>query len=185
MAMPSGKASGTWPHRPGRSDDTHNLGSVSEDTTEGTEYLHPGEHPVDLGLTHVALPVAHWNETLDFYRDFASMEVVHERGEPGERVAWISDRTRPFVVVLLERSVDHRLGGWSHLGVGVQSRQDVDEALASATESGFDVLGPFDAGPPVGYWGIIADPNGHNLEIAFGQEVGFVVGTGDDEALRE
>ena len=137
--------------------------------------IDPGEHPVDLGLTHVALPVERWEETIEFYAVFASMEVVHERGEPGERVAWISDRTRPFVVVLLERGVDHRLGGWSHLGVGLESRLAVDRTLARASEAGFDALGPFDAGPPVGYWGIIADPNGHNLEVAYGQEVGITV----------
>jgi hypothetical protein len=27
----------------------------------------------------------------------------------------------------------------------------------------------------VGYWGIIVDPDGHNLELAHGQEVGLTV----------
>lgn len=151
------------------------LGDVGEYESNDPTGLHPGDHPVDLGLTHVALPVRDMDASIEFYREFASMEVVHERGEPGERVAWISDRTRPFVVVLLERSVDHRLGGWSHLGVGVESREAVDDALARAAAAGFEALGPFDAGAPVGYWGIIADPNGHNLELAHGQEVGFTV----------
>lgn len=130
---------------------------------------------MDLGLTHVALPVSDMDASIGFYSEFAGMEVVHRRGEPGERVAWISDRTRPFVVVLLERSVDHRLGGWSHLGVGLASREAVDSTLQRAAEAGHEVLGAFDAGPPVGYWGMIADPDGHNLEVAFGQEVGFTV----------
>lgn len=134
-----------------------------------------GDHPLDRGLTHVALPVGDIEASLAFYGEFADMEVVHERGEPGERVAWISDRTRPFVVVLLERSVDHRLGGWGHLGVGVGSRAEVEDRLSRATTAGFEALGPFDSGPPVGYWGIIADPDGHNLEVAYGQEVGFTV----------
>ena len=112
------------------------LGAVNDHSAPGP--IDPGEHPVDLGLTHVALPVERWEETLEFYAEFASMEVVHERGEPGERVAWISDRTRPLVVVLLERSVDHPLGGWSHLGVGVESRRAVDETLRRATEAGFE-----------------------------------------------
>lgn len=130
---------------------------------------------MDHGLTHIALPVSDMPTSLEFYREFAGMEAVHERGAPGERVAWISDRTRPFVVVLLERSVDHRLGGWGHLGVGVESRGAVEDGLRRATEAGFEALGPFDAGPPVGYWGMIADPDGHNLELAYGQEVGFTV----------
>lgn len=137
------------------------------------------EHPIDHGLTHVALPVSDLDASLSFYAELAAMEVVHQRGEPGERVAWISDRTRPFVVVLLERSVDHQLGGWGHLGVGVDSREAVDRGLARAAGLGFEALGPFDSGPPVGYWGIIQDPDGHNLELAFGQEVGFTVQRAD------
>ena len=74
---------------------------MSDNSSPQHAYLNPGEHPVDVGLTHVALPVEHWNETIEFYAEFARMEVVHERGEPGERVAWISDHTRPFVIVLL------------------------------------------------------------------------------------
>jgi len=143
---------------------------------------HGGDHPVDLGLTHVALPVTDMDASIAFYAAFAGMDVVHRRGEPGERVAWISDHTRPFVVVLLERSIDHRLGGWSHLGVGVGSRAEVDERLARAVATGHEALGPFDAGPPVGYWGIVQDPDGHNLELAYGQEVGFVVDQADDDA---
>jgi len=41
------------------------------------EHLHPGEHPVDLGLTHVALPVSDMDASLGFYAEYASMEVVH------------------------------------------------------------------------------------------------------------
>jgi hypothetical protein len=37
------------------------------------------------------------------------------------------------------------------------------------------VFGPIDSGPPVGYWGYIVDPDGHNLELSFGQEVGLTV----------
>ncbi len=139
----------------------------------------PGGHPVDHGLTHVALPVADIDASLAFYGEFAAMSVVHQRGDPGERVAWISDRTRPFVVVLLECEVDHRLGGWGHLGIGVESRAAVEEGLERGRAAGFDVIGPFDTGPPVGYWGIIEDPDGHNLELAYGQEVGFTVERAD------
>jgi hypothetical protein len=37
------------------------------------------------------------------------------------------------------------------------------------------VSGPYDSGPPVGYWAIIPDPDGHNLELSYGQEVGLTV----------
>jgi len=40
---------------------------------------------------------------------------------------------------------------------------------------GRTVLGPFDSGPPVGYWAYVVDPDGHNLELSYGQEVGLTV----------
>ena len=134
----------------------------------------------DLGLTHVALPVSDLDASIGFYERYASMSVVHRRtGHHGEGVAWVSDLTRPFVVVLIETEVTHRLGGWSHLGVGVADPAEVDARLAAARSDGLEVDGPHDDGPPVGYWGIIADPDGHHLELAHGQVVTSVV---EDEA---
>ena len=105
------------------------------------------------------------------------MTVVHRRVDPvsGATVVWLSDLTRPFVVVLIETSVSHHLGGFAHLGVGCASRGEVDARCAAARDAGHEVLGPSDDGPPVGYWAIIADPDGHNLELSYGQEVAFTV----------
>ena len=54
----------------------------------------------DIGLTHIALPVRSLAASVAFYSKYANMQAVHRR--PG--VAWISDRTRPFAVVLIETS---------------------------------------------------------------------------------
>jgi catechol 2,3-dioxygenase-like lactoylglutathione lyase family enzyme len=130
----------------------------------------------DIGLSHIALPVTDLDRSIEFYRRFADMEVVHRRrSSDGRGVAWISDLTRPFVVVLLETEVTDHLGGWGHLGVGCVSRDEVDHRLVTASEAGFEVVGPCDDGPPVGYWGIITDPDGHNVELAYGQEVKLTV----------
>ena len=132
----------------------------------------------DVGVTHVALPVRDLEASLDFYGMYAGMRVVHRRAEPGgNRVAWISDLTRPFVVVLIEtQNVDAHLGGvFGHLGLGVDSREAVDRLLSQARDEGRSVFGPLDSGPPVGYWGYIVDPDGHNLELSYGQEVGLTV----------
>lgn len=133
---------------------------------------------IDRGLTHVALPVTDVDASVDFYRRYAEMDVVHSRrdDQTGERVVWLSDRTRPFVVVLIEQiRVEGGLTGFSHLGVGCESRAEVDRRCAAATSEGRVVLGPLDSGPPVGYWGMIRDPDGHNLELSYGQEVGLTV----------
>jgi len=131
----------------------------------------------DHGLTHVALPIAAAARSIAFYERYADMTVVHTRVDPstGATVAWLSDLTRPFVIVLIETTVTHRLGGFAHLGVGCASRDDVDARCAAARAAGHDVFGPADDGPPVGYWAIIADPDGHNLEVSYGQEVAFTV----------
>jgi catechol 2,3-dioxygenase-like lactoylglutathione lyase family enzyme len=130
----------------------------------------------DVGLSHVALAVSDLERSLAFYAHYADMIVVHRRtGEEGHGVAWLSDLTREFVVVLMESPVHHRLGGAAHLGVGCASRDEVAHRLVTASEEGHAVIGPCDDGPPVGYWGLIVDPDGHNLELAYGQEVGTTV----------
>ncbi len=135
---------------------------------------------VDLGLSHVALPVADLDASIAFYETYAGMTVVHRRtdveyGHPG-RVAWLCDGTRPFIIVLIERS-DARasLRPIAHLGVGVASPADVDQAAARALEAGLVLSGPHDYGPPVGYFVIINDPDGNGLELAYGQEVALIV----------
>jgi catechol 2,3-dioxygenase-like lactoylglutathione lyase family enzyme len=155
--------------------------------------------PIDRGLTHVALPVSDVAASLDFYRRFADMEVVHRRRDDktGDEVVWVSDRTRPFVVVLIEyrpaavagsgsaatvgeaavaaHGAGGGLTGFSHLGVGCETRAEVDRRCGLARDEGRTVLGPYDSGPPVGYWAFITDPDGNNLELSHGQEVGLTV----------
>ena len=132
---------------------------------------------IDRGLTHVALPVADVAASLDFYRRFADMDVVHRRRDEqtGDEVVWVSDRTRPFVVVLIEHGAGGGLTGFSHLGVGCETRAEVDRRCGLARSEGRTVVGPHDAGPPVGYWAFITDPDGNNLELSHGQEVGLTV----------
>ncbi len=138
----------------------------------------------DVGLTHVALMIVDAERSIDFYDRYAGMQVVHRRADPdtAHTVVWLSDLTRPFVIVLIETDPVSRLAGFNHLGVACESREAVDRLCAQAGAEDRDVLGPFDHPPPVGYWAIIPDPDGHNLELSYGQEVGLTVeqaGTGD------
>ena len=126
----------------------------------------------DVGMTHVALPVRDLDESAAFYARFARMQVVHQR----EGVLWLSDKTRPFVIVLVESDQVVPLAPFAHLGVGYESRAQVDELCALARSEGRLVSGPEDHGPPVGYWAFIRDPDGHTLEVSFGQDVGLAVG---------
>ncbi|MDB5822881.1 MAG: hypothetical protein JWR21_1585 [Herminiimonas sp.] len=124
----------------------------------------------DLGLSHVALPVVDLDASIAFYDRYAGLQTVHRR----HSVAWLSDLTRPFAVVLLEVSaVPHPLLPSAHLGVGVRSREEVDRLCALASDEQCLVRAAQDYGPPVGYWALIRDPDGHTLEVAYGQEVAF------------
>ena len=126
----------------------------------------------DIGLTHVALPVRSLQASVAFYAKYAGMKTVHER--PG--VAWVSDRTRPFALVLIETTNEIKpLLPMAHLGVGVRSRADVDRLCGWASDEGCLARPPEDSGPPVGYWALIRDPDGHTLEVAFGQELADAV----------
>lgn len=132
---------------------------------------------IDQGLTHVALTVADLDASVAFYADYAGFEVVHRREDPGgSQVAWISDLTRPFVIVLIQvADPTYPLAGFNHLGVGVASRDEVDRLAAKAADDDRLLLGPVDSGYPVGYWAFIRDPDGHTLEVAHGQEVGLAI----------
>ena len=138
---------------------------------------------IDRGLTHVALTIRDADASIDFYARFGGFDVVHERTDPdtGRRVVWISDRTRPFVLVLIEvPEPAYPLAGSNHLGVGVADRAEVDRLAQLARAEGCLALAPTDSGPPVGYWAIIRDPDGHQLEVSHGQEVALVVDGADD-----
>ncbi len=126
----------------------------------------------DVGLTHVALAVRSLADSVAFYSAYANMHVVHQR----HNVVWLSDGTRPFAVVLLEASEAVRpVLPPAHLGVGVASREEVDRLCELARCNHCLLRPPEDSGPPVGYWALIRDPDGHTLEVAHGQDVGLTV----------
>src|SRR3546814_13342583 len=117
--------------------------------------------------------------SLAFYADDANMHVVHRRNGQGrgDVVAWISDGTRPFVIVLIQQPglKDRPLGPIGHLGVACASREDIDRLTARAAAAGILLKGPEDWGAPVGYWAYIADPDGNVLEISHGPQVALTV----------
>ncbi len=131
----------------------------------------------DVGLTHVALAVSDVDASIAFYEKYAQMKVVHRRSDKITQsdVAWISDLTRPFVIVLLKAKVNSTLLPESHLGVACSTREQVDRLCDEARSEAILIQGPNDWGPPVGYWAYLRDPDGHTLEISYGQEINSVV----------
>lgn len=129
----------------------------------------------DRGLTHVALPVSNLNASIAFYEKYAGMKVVHRR--PREEhtkceIAWLSDLTRPFVIVLAEGPVENPLGPFAHLGVACASRAELDRLVELAKADGCFRDGPHgDAKDSAGCLVNLVDPDGHTLELSYGQNV--------------
>ncbi|MFB2833349.1 VOC family protein [Floridanema evergladense] len=133
---------------------------------------------VDIGLTHIALPVSNMEKSIEFYSTYAQMHVVHSRidANTGVAVTWLSDNTRPFAIVLIQtKSVQPILSPFAHLGVGCKSREAMDVLCDKARQEGILVEEPKDSGYPVGYWAFLRDPDGHTLELSYGQEIGLTV----------
>lgn len=131
---------------------------------------------IDVGLTHIALPVSEIDRSIEFYATYAEMQVIHRRmdAETGVDVAWLSDQTRPFAIVLIQtNSVHPILSAIAHLGIGCESREAMNRLCDKARQAGILIQEPKDSGYPVGYWAFLKDPDGHTLELSYGQEIGL------------
>jgi catechol 2,3-dioxygenase-like lactoylglutathione lyase family enzyme len=133
---------------------------------------------IDIGLTHIALPISDVEKSIRFYQTYAAMQVIHRRidKETGVAVAWLSDQTRPFAIVLIQKeAVQPILTPLAHLGVGCESREAMDFLCDKARQEGVLIQEPKDSGYPIGYWAFLRDPDGHTLELSYGQEIGLTV----------
>jgi catechol 2,3-dioxygenase-like lactoylglutathione lyase family enzyme len=126
-------------------------------------------------LTHIALGVESLDRTIDFYRRHAHLHVAHDRVDGGSRVVWLAEREEnaEFVLVLFEVAAERRKGASTlqHLGFAVASRQEVDAVAAAGREEGVLAMEPVYAGPVVGYFCILTDPDGNQVEFSYGQPI--------------
>jgi len=131
-------------------------------------------------LTHIALRASDLARSIAFYASYAGLVVAHERDEDGTRVVWLAERaedpTFVFVLIPMAHSEGER-PGVHHFGFSVASRAEVDALAARARADGILREGPRDAGPVVGYFCIVEDPDRNWVEFSFGQPI-------DPRALR-
>jgi catechol 2,3-dioxygenase-like lactoylglutathione lyase family enzyme len=121
-------------------------------------------------LDHVALQTRDAARAARFYCEWAGMRIIHERRDPGSahRVAWVrlEDDQAGLIIVLVETDEARLDGRMDHFGFHVTSRADVDAIAARAREAGILVDEPAYAGPVVGYFCTIRDPDGNLLEFS-------------------
>ena len=102
------------------------------------------------------------------------MQVMHRRvdSDTHRSVVWLSDRTRPFVIVLIEADkVDMPLRPFAHLGVGCRSRDEVDRLCRDAASDGRLDSGPTDSGYPAGYWAFSPTRTATPLKFRMGRKL--------------
>ena len=126
--------------------------------------------------THVALQVRDAERSIAFYRRYCGMQVVHERTDGGQRVVWLGWGEDPprFVIVLIEGDYDQNVQPpFQHIGMAVESRDAIDAIYAKGKTDGLTNLWPpIAAGPIVGYYCGLPDPDGNMVEFSFGQRIG-------------
>jgi len=142
-------------------------------------------------LTHIALPVRDLDATLAFYERYTTLVNIHERIDPqtGLRSVWLANQrdvtadAARFVIVLICGKLPTAVTGdikeeygflrsISHLGISLESRDDVDRVAAMAKEEGCLLLGPMYRNEVVGYICIVTDPDGNNVEFSVEQVLG-------------
>jgi len=143
-------------------------------------------------LTHVALPVRDLDATLAFYEKYTTLIKIHERRDPATdvRSVWLANErdvtsagAARFVIVLICGALPTDITGdikeeygflrsISHLGISVNTRDEVDLLAAMAKEDGCLLLGPMYTDAVVGYICVITDPDGNNVEFSVEQILG-------------
>jgi catechol 2,3-dioxygenase-like lactoylglutathione lyase family enzyme len=126
-------------------------------------------------MTHVAVRARDLDASVDFYRRYARLHVVHEREDGGIRVAWLSHTPDDpdFVIVVLEMVHERMIEpcATDHFGFAVRSRAEVDAIAELARSEGKLKWGPKDAGRVVGYIAMVRDPSGNTCEFSYGQSI--------------
>ena len=121
-------------------------------------------------LDHVAMLTADAELTARFYTEWAGMSIIHQRKDPGSthRVSWVrlAHEQSGLIIVLVESETRDAKGRMDHFGFHVTSRADVDEIAGRARSAGILVAEPQYAGPIVGYFCTIQDPDGNLLEFS-------------------
>ncbi len=125
--------------------------------------------------THVALQVRDIERSIGFYARYCGLKVVHDRND-NLRVVWLGWGEDPprFAIVLLEEAYEQNVQPpWQHVGLAVESRAEVDAIHARAVADGTPApWPPHDAGPIVGYYCGLSDPDGNLIEFSCGQRLG-------------
>jgi catechol 2,3-dioxygenase-like lactoylglutathione lyase family enzyme len=121
--------------------------------------------------THITINASDLAASIDFYTSLCGLSIVRDRRPEGRHNVWLGPATAAgedpvFVLVIVQDEVKSLL---DHFGFQCDSRAEVDRIAAQAREQDILVQPPIDAGGVVGYFAMVRDPDGHIVELTFGQ----------------
>lgn len=136
-------------------------------------------------LTHFALHVVDIAATEGFYQSYCGLKVVHRRSAGDDSVIWMAEpgRENRFVFVFIGGGPEktQKKEDFSHLGIALASRAEVDAIADRARAEGILAWEPVDEPFPVGHYCGVYDPDGIVVEFSYGQPLG----PGSEEAMEE
>jgi catechol 2,3-dioxygenase-like lactoylglutathione lyase family enzyme len=133
--------------------------------------------------THIALCVKDIDASIAWYQRFTHLTLL-QRGEDKDGMnAWLGDKSTPdspFILVLgqffeghdpFAPATHHPMAPFSHIGIEVPTKEEVDEIAARAKSENCLALGPVQMHKQIGYVCFIKDPDGNTIEYSYDQGV--------------
>ena len=127
-----------------------------------------------LSITHIALHVEDLDTCIEFYQEFCELEVVQRR----DSAAWLTSEAlkNKFVIVLVKggkRGKQKFKKDFSHIGIAVDSLEELLKKVKEGKKLGCYAFGPFEEDYPTGHIAGFLDPNGNLVELSYGQPIGL------------
>ena len=126
-------------------------------------------------LTHLALPCNDLDATIKWYEKYTPLRKTHHRQDSEGAVAWLSPQESGIVLVFIQKNDTSEpfpvLSPLAHLGIAVDSTEEVDQIAARGESDGCLAWEPRQESDPVGYICALSDPDGNLVEFSYGQEI--------------
>ena len=126
-------------------------------------------------LTHLALPCNDLDATIKWYEKYTPLRKTHHRQDSEGAVAWLSPQESGIVLVFIQKNDTSEpipvLSPLAHLGIAVDSIEEVDQIAARGESDGCLAWEPRQESDPVGYICALSDPDGNLVEFSYGQEI--------------
>ena len=135
------------------------------------------EFNVKAQMTHIALHVQDVEKSKAFYAKWAGMNEVHSHGDylQGTKTVWMASPGQgdDFVIVLVPGANDNKQAeGMRHIGLSVGSEKEVKKIASEAKKAGILHWDYATYSWPIGTLCSVKDPDGHIVEISYGQPLG-------------